>query len=53
VEGRTFADRRLHPDTAAVALDDLLADRQADTGSRIFGAGVKPLKQNEDALEIL
>src|SRR5579884_3687769 len=36
----------LHPDVAAVALNDPFADRQADTGTRSWG--VATLKQAED-----
>ena len=33
--------------------DDLLANRQSDTGTLVFPAGVQTLEDLEDALEIL
>ena len=36
-----------------MALDDPLADGQADAGARVMLAGVEALKELEDALEIL
>ncbi len=44
---------RLDPDAAAVALDDLLADRQADAGARVLVAAVQALEDHEDALDVL
>ena len=42
---------RLQPDAAAVAFDDLLADRQADPRPAILIACVQALKDHEDAFE--
>src|SRR4029077_16278424 len=50
---RAFACFRLHPDAPAVALDDLLADRQAHAGAAILFASVQPLEDNEDAVVVL
>ena len=44
---------RLDPNAAAVPLDDLLANCQADSCARIFGLGMKPLKDHEDPLGVL
>ena len=43
----------LDPDAPAVALDDLLADRQADAGARVLVAAVQPLEDDEDPLDVL
>src|SRR5438094_8513998 len=43
----------LHPDAAAVALDHLLDDRQADPGSRVLALVVPALQHHEDALAVL
>ena len=51
-EGRTLAGFGFHGDAAAVALDDLLADGQADARAGILGPGVQPLEDDEDALEV-
>ena len=53
VEGRALAGLRLDPDPAAVALDDFLADRQADAGAGILVAGVQALEDQEDAFGVL
>src|SRR6185503_4538874 len=50
---RAPARLRFHPDPAAMAFDDFLADRQADAGAGIFLAAVQPLEDQEDALKIL
>ena len=42
---------RLHPDPAAIRLDDPLANRQADSGSRII-LPVQPLEDPEDLLRV-
>src|SRR5687768_5634100 len=53
-EAECRADARLGLDLDAppVALDDLLADREADAGAVIVAAAVQPLEQDEDALEV-
>src|SRR5512137_3150919 len=43
----------LDPGEPSVALDNALAERQAYAGSKIAPAGVQPLKDVEDAVEIL
>ena len=53
VEGRALAGLGLDPDAPAVALDDLLADRQADAGARVLVPAVQALEDDEDALEVL
>src|SRR5690606_15003341 len=50
---RSVAGRGLHPDAAAVALDDLSTDGQADAGARVFGAGVQALEDLEDPVLVL
>ena len=52
-KGGPLSRRRLDPDTAALSLNDLLADRKADAGSRILRDGVKSLECPEDSLDIL
>src|SRR5919198_6218146 len=52
VERRAAARRRVDPEASAVALDDLLADRQADPGARVLVATVQPLKQVEHTLAV-
>src|SRR6266545_7297097 len=52
-ERRAFAGLALDPNAAAVPLDDLFADAQPDARAREFFLSVKPLKNHEDALEIL
>src|SRR5437899_7504305 len=37
----------------AVALDDLLADGEADASSRVLSAGVQPLEQSKNPLLVL
>src|SRR6266436_6395787 len=44
---------RLNPDASAVPFRDFLADRQADSCARILGLGVKPLKNDKDAVAVL
>src|SRR5262249_28629011 len=41
------------PDAAAVAVDDFLADREADAGARVLALVVQALEHHEDALEVL
>src|SRR5262245_9677714 len=41
------AGLRFHPDAPAVALDDLLADRQADAGAGVLAAAVQALEHLE------
>src|SRR6266568_2722364 len=43
----------LDPDPPAVALDDLLADGEADAGAGVLGAGVQPLEDDEDPVHVL
>src|SRR5579862_1094699 len=45
--------RRLDPNTASVALDDLLANSEADARPGILGVRVKPLKDDEDSVGVL
>ena len=42
----------LDPDAAVVALDDPLADRQADAAARVLVAAVQALEDAEDALGV-
>src|ERR671926_1153195 len=53
MERAAKAQLRLDPDAPAMALDDLLADGKADAGARVLTHGMQPLKQHEDALEVL
>src|ERR671914_1966302 len=53
MKARAFAEARLDPDAPAVALDHLLADREADARSGILALVVQTLEHHEDALEIL
>src|SRR5437660_11390764 len=52
-ERRALARLGLDPDPAAVALHDLLADREADPGPGIIVLAVQPLEDDEDAVEVL
>src|SRR5664279_342432 len=52
VERRAFTRLRLDGDDAAVALDDLLADSEADAGAGEFVAFVQTLEHPKDALEV-
>src|SRR5690242_9721545 len=52
-ERRPLTERGFYPDAAAVTLDDLLAEREANPGARVRGARVQPLEQPEDVLEVL
>src|SRR5581483_625486 len=47
-EFRTAIRLRFHPDPAAVAMHDLLADREADAAARILAAAVQALKHSEN-----
>ncbi len=49
----TGAGLRLHPDLSAVALDDLLADGQADAVARIFAARVQALEDDKNVFRVL
>src|SRR5205807_960540 len=49
-ERGTLVRLRLHPDPAAVAFDDLPADRKPDPGSRILVSRVQPAERFEDPL---
>src|ERR1044071_2564595 len=53
MELAALARGRRHPDRSAMALDDLLADREADAGAGVFPHRVQPLEDHEDALEVL
>src|SRR2546430_1702399 len=52
-ERGALARLRLDPDAAAVALDDLLADREPDPRARVLVLPVQPLENDEDPLEVL
>src|SRR5205085_4428226 len=52
-ERASFAELRFDADMAAVALDYLLDDRQADAGARVLALVVQALEHHEDALEVL
>src|SRR5205814_7648600 len=41
------------PDAPPVAIDDLLADRQPDSSSRVLGFVVQALEDHEDAFKVL
>src|SRR4029079_17339799 len=47
-ETRAVGVGRVDPDAAAVVFDDLLAQREADTGSTVGIAAVQPLEDDED-----
>src|SRR5262249_27784366 len=53
VEDAAAARRLVDPDLAAVALDDLLADRQADAGARELVARVQAAEHLEDPLGVV
>jgi hypothetical protein len=53
VERCALADFGLDPNLTAVALNDLLAERQADTGPFVLFTRVEPLKDDEDAILVL
>src|SRR6266511_1196581 len=53
LEGCAGAGLGLDPDAAPVALDDLLADGEANPGARVLGAGVQPLEDDEDPVQEL
>jgi hypothetical protein len=48
-KGRPGARFRFNPDTAAVPLDDLFADSEANPGPRIPRTGMQPLKYDENS----
>src|SRR3990172_2597332 len=52
-EARARARPGLDPDPAAMALDDLLADGEADAGARVLGARVQPPEDDEDPFPVL
>lgn len=52
-ERSPFADLRLHPDPAAVSLNDLLADRQTDPGAGVLLPRMEPLEDAKDPLGVL
>ena len=52
-ERRPDIERRLQPQTSTVALNDLLAGRQADAGAWVVGGRMGALEQREDADGIL
>ena len=43
----------LHPDSPALLLENPLTDREADPRSLVLAAPMQPLKNHEDALEVL
>src|SRR5687767_3252500 len=51
-DGRPLLDGRVEPDVAAVELDDLLAQGQADAGAGIRLLGVEPLEDHEDPVGV-
>src|SRR5579884_527116 len=53
IKRATLARLGLGPDAAAVALDDLAADGQADAGAGVLLLRVQPLEDDEDALQVL
>ena len=53
MEGGALAGLRFDPDLPVVTVHDLLADRQADAGSRILPAVVQSLEDQEDAILVL
>src|ERR1039457_557517 len=53
LENRARSRLRLNPDSAAVALDNLFADRQPNTIAGIFGARVQTLKDYKNILRTL
>ena len=52
-EGRARTGGRLYPDAAPMALDDLLADRQANARARVVGPAMEALEDDKDALPVL
>src|SRR3954463_248370 len=53
-ERRPDSGRRLEPDSAMVALDDLLGDRQSGAGAAAeLVAAVQPLEDPEDGVLVL
>ena len=50
VEGGALARFRLDPDSPAVTLDDLLADRQADARACVLLSGVQASEDLEDVI---
>src|ERR1051326_1129662 len=52
IKCRSFPCDRFHPDASAVALDNFLAEGQADAGARIVLAAVQALEDDEDAVEV-
>jgi hypothetical protein len=53
VECRALADGRFNPNPSAVALDNALADSQADAAAGICVAAMQTLEDEKHALEIL
>src|SRR5690606_19569126 len=51
-EGGAGSGLGLEPDPTAVALHHLLADRQANPGSRVVGPAVKALEEHENTVGI-
>src|SRR5262249_20631605 len=52
-ERAASAVRGLDPDPSAMAVDHLLAYREADPGTGVFIPGMQPLEHHEDTLEVL
>ena len=44
---------RFHPDAPAIALDDFLADSQANARAGVFAAAMQSLKKLENGLDVL
>src|SRR6185295_5268806 len=52
-ERAPLAGLRLDPDAPAVALDDLLHDREPDARAGVIRLVVQPLEHHEDAIAVL
>src|SRR5512133_1719245 len=53
LEGRPGRRGGFEPDAAAVELDDLLGQRQADAGACILGLAVQAIEDGEDLLRVV
>ncbi len=51
-ESRSLFGLRFDPHAATVALDDAFADREADTGARIFFTVMQALENDKNTLKI-
>src|SRR5689334_10979679 len=52
VEGCALPGLGFHPDPSAVAVDDLLGDRQTDAGAGILRTRMQPLKHRKNRFRI-